>query len=321
MKSCTIICSAKSGKGMSKKKIESLEKVKKYLLEEKKMITDLVYTKYSGHATDLARVVKSDIIINISGDGGLSEIIKGILDIPEGRRPVICHIPSGTANDYSYNMEIHNKDLYHTVKDIIENGRKIPLDTFYINNVNAFYSAGIGIFANIPYITSQKLKKKLGELAYMLTTFVSIFKRIPRFNAEIEVNGIREKGKYALILASNSESIGGLGKVLTNIDYSDGRFELTLLKYKNHIQVLKDLAKVIILRKDVDKYKNFSQYKTDKVKIKFLEDPNDHWCFDGEDGEKMSNGTIKETERNIKIEIGPSIDVLVPNKFKDKKSH
>jgi diacylglycerol kinase family enzyme len=218
-------------------------------------------------------------------------------------------------------MDIPKKDLFDVVKNIMEDGKKIPLDTFYINDINAFYSAGIGIFANIPYITSQKLKKRLGEAAYMLTTLVSVFKKIPCFNAEIEVNGRKEKGKYALILASNSESIGGLGKVLTNIDYSDGKFELTLLKYKNHIQVLKDLAKVIILRKDIDKYKNFSQYKTDKAKIKFLEDPNDHWCFDGEDGEKMSNGTIKATERNIAIKIGPSIDVLVPNKCKNKKSH
>ncbi|MFA7689105.1 MAG: acylglycerol kinase family protein, partial [Bacilli bacterium] len=142
MKSCTIICSANSGKGMSLKKQQDIEKLTKYLLKEKKMTTDLVYTKYSGHATELATAVASDMIINISGDGGLSEIIKGILDIPEKKRPIICHIPSGTANDYCYNMGIPRKDLFTVAKDIIENGQKLPLDTFYINDINAFYSAG-----------------------------------------------------------------------------------------------------------------------------------------------------------------------------------
>jgi YegS/Rv2252/BmrU family lipid kinase len=316
MKSCTIICSANSGRGMSVKKQKALEKLTEYLLKEKKMVTDVVYTKYSGHATELAATVASDMIINISGDGGLSEIIKGVLDIPEKKRPIICHIPQGTANDYCYNMGIPKKDLFTVAKDIIENGKKLPLDTFYINDVNAFYSAGIGIFADIPYITSQKLKKKLGEAAYLLTGFLSIFKRIPRFNVEIEVNGKKEVGTYVLILATNSESIGGLGNILHNVDYSDGKFELTLLKYKNHMQVLKDLAKVIIEREEISKYKNFVQYSTDKVKIKFLESPNDHWCFDGEDSEKMSKGLIKPTEQNITIKIGPSVTVLIPNNKK-----
>jgi diacylglycerol kinase family enzyme len=203
--------------------------------------------------------------------------------------------------------------LFTTTKDIIENGKKIPLDTFYVNKVNTFYAAGMGIFANIPYITSQKLKKKIGEAAYMMTGFVSLFKKIPKFEIEVEVNGEKIAGTFALILITNSESIGGMGKILQNIDYSDKKFELTLLKYKNHMQVLKDLAKVILQRKDLSNYKNFYHFKTDKLNIKFLKATDENWCIDGEDGEFMGKGNLKKGEKNIEVKLGPSIDILIPN--------
>jgi hypothetical protein len=48
MKSCTIICSSNSGKGMSIKKQNDIEKLRSYLIEEKKMTTDIVLLSIQG---------------------------------------------------------------------------------------------------------------------------------------------------------------------------------------------------------------------------------------------------------------------------------
>lgn len=69
-------------------------------------------TAYPTHATELARQAAEDgyeQVISIGGDGTTHEVINGLMQVPEGRRPRLGIVPVGTGNDFAGNVGIQEE--------------------------------------------------------------------------------------------------------------------------------------------------------------------------------------------------------------------
>ena len=68
---------------------------------------DWTGTVYPTHATELARQAAEDgyeLVISVGGDGTTHEVINGLMQVPEERRPRLGIVPVGTGNDFSSNV-------------------------------------------------------------------------------------------------------------------------------------------------------------------------------------------------------------------------
>ena len=73
---------------------------------------DWTGTVYPTHATELARQAAEDgyeVVISVGGDGTNHEVINGLMQVPEERRPRLGIVPVGTGNDFASNVGIQTQ--------------------------------------------------------------------------------------------------------------------------------------------------------------------------------------------------------------------
>lgn len=303
MEKCVFIYNPISGKGTILKHKDyiynSLKNKYEVLIEE---------TKYPHYASEVIKSLNNDIslVISAGGDGTFNEVISGNLTREKmgEKKFVLSHIPSGTANDYR-NTFYNTKDIKKILEDIL-NGEKIDLDIFSINEKYFYYVAALGAIASISFTTSTEIKKNLGYFAYSLEALKELSKPSLGFNLTYKTEETLVKDKFALIIASNSKSVGGMKlKMLNKTNFSDGMFEFNALRYENRFQMIRDMLRIIIGIEKLEKIKNLQKFKTSSVSISFDELPNINWSIDGERNENI--------EKEVTIKKEGVSRVLVPS--------
>lgn len=303
MEKCAFIYNPNSGNG-------SILKYKDYIynLLKNKYEVILEETKFPHHASEIIKELKNNISIVVSGggDGTFNEVITANLNrAKQGKNQfILSHIPCGTANDFR-NTFYNTKDIKKIVESIL-NGKEINLDIFSINENYFYYVAALGIIANASFSTPTELKRYLGYFSYIFQTIKELFNSNVSFDLTYKNNEIIVKDKFSLIVASNSNSIGGLKlKALSDAEFSDGRFEFKALKYINRLQMIIDIIRIITGVEKLEKIKNLQSIKTSFMSIKFEELPNISWSIDGEKKENIGKEIIIKKEGESRI--------LVPN--------
>ena len=167
------------------------------------------------------------------------------------------------------------------------------------------YVAAIGTFTGVSYRTEQRIKKKLGKLAYIFDGIQDVFH--PVFtNVKIETESTVINEVASLVLVLNSRSVGG---VIFNPEghLNDGYFDVVLVK-KDYFGGILNIVKMFLFkvsRKRKRKYLSVVRAKDISLTVE-----NDVvWCLDGEEGPK---GPIKI--QNLKEHI----QIIVPKKKKKK---
>ena len=259
MKKCVIICNPNSGQHDKKVLLNKFTDI----LEEKNYETEIIFTKYSGHAKKIVSELPNgiDLVISLGGDGTFNEVISG--NIKRKERLLLSHIPLGTANDLGA--------LFGMVKNPITNlklvldGKVKGIDICSINKKPFVYVAGLGKFVDIAYDTPRKLKKNLGYFAYLVNAFKIFNTKTHLFEMEYTCNGETYKGLYSLVLVCNAKRIGGI-EVFNDIKMDDNQFEVLM----TNITSRKDIIKSLVLAKtsDITKVPGFYFYRTDHLKIK-----------------------------------------------------
>ena len=64
-------------------------------------------TVYPGHAIDLAREASEEgyeRVIAMGGDGTVHEVVNGIMQAPENKRPILGVVPVGSGNDFAHGI-------------------------------------------------------------------------------------------------------------------------------------------------------------------------------------------------------------------------
>lgn len=303
MEKCAYIFNPNSGNGF-------ILKYKNYIynLLKNKYEVLIEETKSPGHASEIIKELNNSfsLIISGGGDGTFNEVITANLNREKlGKNKfVLSHIPCGTANDFR-NTFYNSKNIKKILEDILS-GKEINLDIFSINKNYFYYVAALGIIANASFSTPTQLKKYLGHFSYILQTIKELFNSSVSFNLTYKANEITVKDNFSLIVASNSNSVGGLRlKALNDTKFSDGMFELKALKYKNHFQMIRDVIRVIAGIEKLEKIKNLKCMKTSSMSIIFDELPNIYWSIDGEKKENI--------EKEITIKKEGESRILVPS--------
>ena len=223
-KRCLIIVNPCAGR---KKGLRALPKLHRFFDENGYSVTDHV-TASRGDGQAIAEAAEDfDMILCVGGDGTLNEVITGVLR--SGRKIPVGYIPAGSTNDFARSLGIPYKPMKAAKQILSEPPMK--LDIGYYGDRYFTYVASFGIFTRTSYSAPQKLKNVIGHLAYILHGIREVVHVHP-VEAEVETeDGKTSRERFIFGSFSNSTSFGGVLRLNpADVDFSDGRFEVMLIR-------------------------------------------------------------------------------------------
>lgn len=222
-----------SGNGKSKK---IFPKVEKYL-KEHHIRYEVNYTKYKGHAIEIAKEsrLRNDVtaIVAVGGDGTLFEIINGIYptEIPLG------YIPTGTGNDYGRQMGISNDPII-AVKRILKLDVR-NIDIGQINERLFLNVSSLGFDGQIAKYANESKLKKFGKLVYIIGVIKALWSFKPKeIYLKIDDNIHTFKGVWLIAIANNKYYGGGM-MISPNSINDDGVLDVCVIKDLSRFKLLR----------------------------------------------------------------------------------
>lgn len=295
MKNVLIIHNPRSG---SMKNITKTLKETKELFEEYGYNYNYIKTEYKGHAKEIVEKLENvDLVISVGGDGTFNEIVSG--NVKRKDKIVMSHIPLGTANDLR-SLFCLGKDIKENIKLLLD-GEDRQIDICMINERPFVYVAGFGKFVNLSYETPRDQKRKFGYLAYVTGFIKDIFKQVYMYDIEYEIDGKKHRGKYSLGIISNANRIAGIKNFYKDVKLDDNKFEVVLCSISKRIKLLKSLFDLEIY--DINKVDGIVTYKTDNIKIRFLNHLKKPFTIDGEKYPKKEDFYDIKINKELKFRI------------------
>ncbi len=237
-----------------------------------------------------------DRIVCSGGDGTLSEVITGMMELDE--KPVLGYIPAGSTNDFSVGMKIPKKML--EAADVTVRGLPVSIDIGGFNKKKFIYIAAFGIFTDVSYMTPQEMKNIMGHSAYILEA-VTKLASIKPYHMKITYDGKTIEDDFIYGMVTNAVSVGGFkGITGRSIVLDDGLFEVTLIrKIRNPLELQGVIAGMLGMDISSDAVISF---KTSR--LTFESDTKVPWVIDGEYGGAPKKLVIRNYNKAIEITSG-----------------
>ena len=251
-----IILNPKAGRGRAKKYID---RIMEYL-ESINIEHEVAYTSYQGHATQIARECKSDIIYSLGGDGTLNEIINGTINTGK----TVVNIPAGSGNDFVRSITDIQDPFDIFMKSFTVGTRDV--DSIKINDRYCLNIASVGIDATVAH-TANSLKKiplLSGYLAYFLSILITLLKH-RAYRLKIDIGTESFKKEVLLIAIANGKYYGSGMKAVPDAIIDDGFLSICVV---DNMKTLKILSLLNKYKKGLHVgLKEVSFYKAKKIRI------------------------------------------------------
>lgn len=224
---------------------------------QKKNIFNNFVTFKSGHLDETRDKIlaihqnnEHDLIISFGGDGTISSICNGLMEIEQAKRLPLLPIPGGSGNSILKDFEIFNKD--HAI-DRYRQNRISYLDVIEVKEKNSDFCyyclniLGMGFITDITRL-AEKDGKWLGGFSYILSTLLSL-KKFKPYKTEITYNSLEnskttfKSDKVFFLSISNTRYTGGNIQVAPEAKYDDGIMDLIILHNINRRQFLNGFFK------------------------------------------------------------------------------
>lgn len=193
-------------------------------LDHTRFTSDVVYTKYAGHAVEIAaQKVKENVwcVVAIGGDGTINEIARSLVHTPVA----LGIIPCGSGNGLARHLQIP-MDPRRAI-DVLNDGQALTVDYGKINDIPFFCTCGVGFDAFVSLKFSQAGKR--GPLTYLEKTLIESLKYRPE-TYEVEIDGSTTHYKAFLIACGNASQYGNNAYIAPQATLDDGLLDVTIVE-------------------------------------------------------------------------------------------
>lgn len=197
--------------------------IRNVLSRKKDAKVEVQYTKYAGHARELAQQAvrdKADIAVAVGGDGTMNEVAGGLV----GTQTALGLIPMGSGNGFARSMGIPLKPVA-AVKRLLNPDIKVN-DVGQIGDFYFFGVAGVGFDAQIGAMFQDFGMR--GPLPYFYIGFKEYFK-YDYEEFELHFNGQQIRVRPLLITVANTPQYGNSAIIAPHARPDDGQFELCII--------------------------------------------------------------------------------------------
>ena len=236
-----LIINPKAGQN---KGLKTAEYASRYL-ESKNCKPEIVISKYSGHAVEIAKncdIAQYQGIIAVGGDGTLFEVINGLLKAHDEINIPIGQVPVGTGNSFIKDLNINSPETA-LQKIVDKNTKKIdvgffkcPEHEFYFINL-----LGLGFVSNV----AQRAKKykSLGALSYIIGVIGELI-HLKAHHIELTIDNKVYHRENIFVEICNSTKTGGDMIMAPEAKIDDGLFDVILLNKLSHFKLLTTFPKI-----------------------------------------------------------------------------
>jgi diacylglycerol kinase (ATP) len=188
-------------------------------------------TVYPSHGIELAKQAAQegyDMVVALGGDGTVHEVMNGLMQVPENKRPVMAVVPIGSGNDFAYSLGITQKPshaLAHALK--AENVQPVDIGLLTDEHGRSEYfdnTLGIG-FDAIVTIRSHKLPIVKGFLMYLTAVIQTIILDHHPANMKVQTDQETWENQICMLTICNGPREGGGFMLSADSKIDDGTFE------------------------------------------------------------------------------------------------
>ena len=186
---------------------------------------DMLVTGAPGEATELTRRAierGSELIIAVSGDGTINEVINGMA----GGGATLGIIPAGVSNVLALELGIPRS--WRDAVRVIQDGHPRRIDLGLVNGRYFSLMVGVGFDAQAVKLANPSIKRYLKRYAYHLAGARALFFYRPK-QFQVQVEGKDLYPSHAVIV-SNAHYYGGSHQITPEARIDDGYLRLCIFE-------------------------------------------------------------------------------------------
>ncbi len=237
------------------------------------------------------------------GDGTLNEAMTGLMRAKH--RIPLGYIPCGSVNDYARSIGIPRDILKAT--EMVLDGVPRRVDTGTINERCFNYIAAFGAFTDVTYETPQNVKNVIGPLAYVINAATKI-SDLRTFRMNVRCDGQEFEDDYIYGMITNSASVGGVLDI-SDFQFDDGMFEITLIKQPNSALELRDTLHFLRDIHEIGEGEQVICLRASEITIQLRESANVPWTVDGEYMRNATNVHIVNHKQAVELLVPKSANL------------
>lgn len=195
---------------------------------------EIIYTKYAGHAKELAleaSLKNYKTVIAVGGDGTINEVTQGLVKTDTA----LGIIPCGSGNGFARLIKMPLKDSKKCLEIIKANKTKI-IDVGIANEEYFLNVAGFGIDAVIAH--KFALSKRRGKLPYFQIGIKEFFNYKPLKYTLTFPDGTQKEISPMCVAFANGNQYGSNFIIAPRANFADGLLEMILIKPTNIFKLL-----------------------------------------------------------------------------------
>jgi diacylglycerol kinase (ATP) len=212
---------------------------------------DWIGTDYPGHANELAAEAAQngyETVVALGGDGTVHEVVNGLLQVEDARRPRLGVVPLGSGNDFAAGVGVP-PDPTAAIRQIFKGGQVKPVDVGRVKDGSGRIEywcnvLGIGFDAAIN-IQSRSIPWLHGFWMYLAAILKTIILKFERPRLDIEMDGKKTTGRYLMLTIGNGAREGGGFRFAPDAKMDDGWLDYMRIDSISRIQMLRLLPEVM----------------------------------------------------------------------------
>src|SRR5512135_255429 len=192
-------------------------------------------TVYPTHATELSRQAGEqgyERIIAMGGDGTVHEVVNGLMQLPEDRRPILGVVPVGSGNDFAHAIGVPlqpDRALAHALS-----GEPSNIDIGVMTDEHGrreYFDNTLGIgFDAVVTIRSHKLPVVRGFLMYLTAVIQTIILNHDPALMQMETDGRKWEQSNLLLTMCNGPREGGGFLIAPDAKLDDGVLHYAMIR-------------------------------------------------------------------------------------------
>lgn len=254
------------------------------------------------HTMELAAeaAARAETVIACGGDGTLNGAVRGVRDAGRLDDVSLGVIPAGTGNDFANNVGVRG---VAQAFEVVEHGEERRLDLGVANGLPFLNSCVGGLTAASSARTPRNLKRRLGVLAYVLTT-LSVARSFEGLKLHVSVGRDRDpvwEGDALMLLVGNGRRFPGERMGQANVE--DGLMNVVIIEDVPALDYMATGAADRLLRR---KSSHLTRVKTSRLHVTHEGEPV-QFSLDGE--MTATNELVADNEPGaLRFLVGPDYD-------------
>ena len=205
-------------------------------------------TVYPGHAIDLAKSSEGyDLVIAMGGDGTVHEVMNGLMQIPENKRPILGVVPVGSGNDFAHGIGASLQSNEALIRAIHGEPSTVDLGLMTDGEGRREYfdnTLGIG-FGAIVTIRSHRLPILRGFLMYLMAVLQTIIIDHNPIHMHIETDGEKWEQSVIYLVLCNGPREGGGFLIAPEAKIDDGILHFAMIQNVSRLMMFRIVPEVM----------------------------------------------------------------------------